>query len=159
MQNKNINSILTLFQIVNNVRGRTKLQKLVFILQQLGFNFEEDYIYHYYGPYSADLQLEVDYLVSQGYLAEQQNNSSYFYSLRTKPYNFKVDENLIESQDLVARLSNNDYQFLEVLATIFYLKEYDSPDEENIKAKLSFLKSHLVEHFDSAFETYHSLVS
>lgn len=159
MQQNNVNSILTLFSILDNIRGRTKLQKIIFILQQLGYNFEEDYKYHYYGPYSADLQIEVDYLVSQGYLSEQQNNSTFLYSIRKKPLNYKENKKLRDSSSLITDLNSEQSQFLEVLSTIFYLHEYDTTDATEIRKKLLFLKPHLEQYFDGAFDKYNSLVA
>jgi uncharacterized protein YwgA len=40
--------------------GRVRLQKEVYLLDQLGLNSGFDYSYHYYGPYSADLMDAVD---------------------------------------------------------------------------------------------------
>ena len=35
--------------------GRTRLQKLSYLLHRCGANFDAPFVYHYYGPYSFDL--------------------------------------------------------------------------------------------------------
>jgi len=56
------------FEIAKKVEGRIKLQKVIYILQTKGLvNFELDYKYALYGPYSQDLQLQIDYLTIIGF--------------------------------------------------------------------------------------------
>ncbi len=44
------------------------LQKIVYLLEEAGAGPEFDYTIHFYGPYSADLDYEVQSLASQGIL-------------------------------------------------------------------------------------------
>ena len=44
--------ILELVNKCGKIEGRTKFQKIVYILQNLGVPFEEKFTYHYFGPYS-----------------------------------------------------------------------------------------------------------
>lgn len=54
------------------IRGRTRLQKMLFLLQQKykKCNFQYDFYPHDYGPYSSTLQSDIDDLVIDDYLNE-----------------------------------------------------------------------------------------
>lgn len=54
------------------IRGRTKLQKIVFLLNSRFGKFS-DYAFsiHYYGPFSRDLAEELEYLRMQGWIEEK----------------------------------------------------------------------------------------
>src|SRR5665213_3320937 len=54
--------------------GRVRLQKEIYLLDQLGLNSGFSYAYHHYGPYSADLADAVDGAKAFGYLEEQSKN-------------------------------------------------------------------------------------
>jgi len=62
--------LLKLIASVPNIVGRKKLQKLVYLIKFAGVPFESSYTWHYYGPYSADLALQIDTLVNKGFLDE-----------------------------------------------------------------------------------------
>lgn len=55
-----------------SIRGRTRLQKMLFLLQQKykKCNFQYDFYPHDYGPYSSTLQSDIDDLVIDDYLDE-----------------------------------------------------------------------------------------
>ena len=63
--------ILKFVASVPSIVGRKKLQKLVYLMKFAGVPFEERYFWHYYGPYSADLALQIDTLVNKGLLEEK----------------------------------------------------------------------------------------
>jgi len=53
------------------IEGRTKLQKMVFLLKKLHrIDFSYHFTPYFYGPYSSDLQTDIDYLVSLGLVIE-----------------------------------------------------------------------------------------
>lgn len=54
------------------VVGKIRLQKIVYLLDQLGLDSGFDFDYHHYGPYSADLAESVDFNVLVGDLSEEQ---------------------------------------------------------------------------------------
>lgn len=53
------------------VVGKVRLQKIVYLLDQLGLDSGFDFEYHHYGPYSADLTEAVDFNVSLGDISEE----------------------------------------------------------------------------------------
>jgi uncharacterized protein YwgA len=148
--------ILELVNKCGKIEGRTKFQKIVYILQNLGVPFEEKFTYHYFGPYSAELQLEINDLVDSGVLKEYSQN----------PYIYKVDSsNQIETDyvgvdsDLLQDLLKQDYRILELVATLFYLANNFKDDEKYLKSKLNNLKPHLASYFQQAFDLYLELKS
>lgn len=74
---------------VNKVRGRVKLQKLIFIIaKEFKLPKKFDYFLHTYGPYSSTLQEEIDTLVTFRLMEEkvsrQRDYLRYDYSLTRK---------------------------------------------------------------------------
>lgn len=62
------------------ITGRTRLQKLVYLAQLEGvLNCEEgmgfSFVPYKYGPFSKDLALAVDFLISKGFICEQLSDS------------------------------------------------------------------------------------
>ncbi len=51
--------------------GRVRLQKLFYILDQLGLNSDFSYEYHHYGPYSSDLAEAVEDAAAFGLVSER----------------------------------------------------------------------------------------
>ncbi len=60
----------------SEIVGRTRLQKTIWFLQRLGLPTEYGYKTHFYGPYSEDLQAEVEVLESLGIVEEKQDFST-----------------------------------------------------------------------------------
>jgi len=59
------------------IEGRTKLQKLVFLLKKLHrIDFSYHFTPYFYGPYSSDLQTDIDYLVSLGLVTEARESTT-----------------------------------------------------------------------------------
>lgn len=52
------------------IEGRTRFQKMIFLLLKHGnfFNQQYDFIAHNYGPYSTELQSDIDDLIREGFL-------------------------------------------------------------------------------------------
>jgi uncharacterized protein YwgA len=53
------------------LRGRTRLQKTIKLLQERGLQCNYDFSMHYYGPYSEGLRADVDMLGSLGLVREE----------------------------------------------------------------------------------------
>ncbi len=147
--NDSLNKILALVSIANEIEGRTKFQKIVFILKSKGVKFHETFKYHYYGPFSADLQLEIEELVDRNLLNEK-TSLPYKYSLKQK---HKIeDDSIKEKVDLIKFLCNQDYQNLELVSTIYFLQNNGFTDINLIEKKLRVLKPHLKNKIKKSFE-------
>lgn len=155
-------NILSLLYLAGPICGRKKLQKIVYILKNLGADFEENFSLYIYGPFSNDLQLEMDFLVNKEFVKEiPQNGWAY------TTYSYELVPEKIEKKDTLETLSKykTSIEFLnslsardlEVLATIFYLKQSDYETDVAIRAKLQSLKPDLSDSFDKGFELYSTI--
>ncbi len=143
MKNDDLDRIVSLVSIAGKIDGRIKFQKMVYILQCKGAGFEEWFKYHHYGPYSLDLQLEIDELVCNDQLSEDFDDGSGSYS-----YSISADggrpEVLKRFEALISLLNKASSSILELVGTIFFLRvEENITDNQIIEAKLKFLKPHL----------------
>ena len=56
------------------IEGRTRFQKMIFLLQhKINLEYEYDFIAHDYGPYSSDLQYDIDDLISEDLMLENRH--------------------------------------------------------------------------------------
>ena len=152
----NIDKILALLKLSENlIDGRVKFQKLIYILKNNGVDFTEKYKYHYFGPFSFDLQLELEELVDQNVL-KVEGSSPYKYSFGENYTNEGVTQ-LEDKKKLIEFLNKQDSSNLELIATIYYLKNSDFTEPKAIKNKLKILKPKLCEKIEGAYQIYEEL--
>ena len=66
---RDIEKLLVILDKLRVVRGRTRLQKIIFLLKHKNkIDLDYNFIPYYYGPYSRDLQLAVDLLEAAGFV-------------------------------------------------------------------------------------------
>lgn len=139
-------SLLKVFDLLVKIQGRKKLQKMVHLIGMTGYNLPFKYHYHHYGPYSAQLQDEISFMVQQGFLKEYKENEAYVYEItqRGREFREKLEENnnFEIDKDLLSLLNSESSQFLEMVSTYAFLLDsgYDAKDA---KLKASELKPHL----------------
>lgn len=151
----NFNKLISLLKSVKTINGRTKFQKMIYILQNKGLGFSEKFKYHYYGPYSTGLQLEIEELVDRGIFKESGEGFSFKYELNDELTNdIEIEHEITENAEFISYLVSQDYQELELVSTIYYLKNSGYNTENLIKGKLNILKPHLSEKFESSFVLY-----
>ena len=155
---KDLKKIITLVSELDEIDGRKKFQKIVYILKQLGINFNEKYKFHYYGPYSPKLQLEIDSLVNGEILKEEKEGNAYNYKVLLEDNEYIISDFFSdEVKKLIAELKEYRSYILELVATFFYLKEKGYKKEEVIKKKTSILKSNLEEFIDEAYDIFDNI--
>ncbi len=153
----NMKKILALIKACGGkIQGRTKLQKLVYILKNHGVDFDENFKYHHYGPYSFNLQLEITELVDCGLLKEA-GSTPYIYELESQAAKEVDNSFLAEKKELIDFLNKQDYQILELVATIYYLKNTGIHNDLALRSKLQILKPHLEQKIESAFKVFYEL--
>lgn len=155
--------LLTFFDSVETIRGRKKLQKMVHLLKSSGTDFPFKYRYHHYGPYSSQLQLEMDQLVAQKFLEETFKDGAYIYQITERGRDFKM---MLETEggfafslktDLIEQLAHKSTSFLEMFSTyVFLLESGDTKDEAKAKAKE--LKPHLIDQLDDVITAYEKYI-
>ncbi len=156
-------SVLSVFEAVNQVYGRKKIQKMIHLLEASGAALPFKYEYHFYGPYSAELQETINFLVSLEFLTENKDDDAYVYEITERGKAFKQT---LESHDqaevnlnpeLLSALSGEKSQFLEMVSTYAFLMDSNyTPEEARLKAHE--LKPHLAGLLERAIAFYHSKV-
>lgn len=145
---RNEYALVLLLNSVSKIVGRKRLQKVVYLLQQTGVPFTEKFSYHHYGPYSSELQAEIDRLVDYQLVSETCNNACYTYEITEEGIKFLetyqkvVGEKFSLPQEIVMRLMNTNTQVLEMASTYAYLLEMGYKQKEAL-AKALELKPHL----------------
>jgi uncharacterized protein YwgA len=152
---------MQLFSLVGKIEGKIKLQKVIFILQEKKLiNFELDYKFAQYGPYSESLQIELEYLSKIGFLKETSTPSSYTYELNEEfPISINVNQEFSNNKDLIFSLIQQESQLLEVTSTIYYLKARRYKENKSIESKIRILKPNLEDRITNAFQYYSVLES
>ncbi|MFO7264129.1 MAG: hypothetical protein A6D91_06165 [Bacillaceae bacterium G1] len=164
--------VLSLLAVLGEVRGRKKLQKIAFLLQHWGTDLQSRFTYHFYGPYSADLQALIQELAAQEFLTEEREKGQFVYRITEKGRDFiakwegrfagegrspaqtarKTAPANIPVQRLKA-LAAQSAPFLELLSTYAYLLETgDRPDGAREKAMR--LKPHLAGMLEDVIRFY-----
>ena len=144
----------------DKINGRKKLQKMVYLLQKAGLDFNKTFRYHYYGPYSTELQLEIDALVDMSLLTESRNGYTYGYSIAGENdahaggYGFSK-----RISSLIDYLNGVPAQVLELASTLAYLGERGYGDFDAIQKKALALKPDLASKASSAKEVYDRILS
>ena len=157
---KNFDNILTLVKVAGTIDGRIKFQKIVYILQTKGIAFNEQFKYHYYGPYSPVLQLEIEELVDRKILKEEKSSNSYTYKLNpSETTDFELNSDLESKQDLINFLKEQTPNQLELVSTIFFLEKAGPDDETIIHKRIAFLKPHLKDIIEAAFTIKNKLTN
>jgi uncharacterized protein YwgA len=134
--------------------GKTSLQKIVYILQEVyGIKTDYSYTLYNYGPYSFDLASDLDYIAAlKGVEVSWVNTGGY----NIKPgdaTNIFIDKsqsfissnktNIKKALDIFGRLHAKE---LELQATIIYFfKEFAGRDEQFISYQIRLLKPYFSE--------------
>lgn len=135
--------LIHFFQFAEEVTGRKKLQKMIYILQKSGVSFEEKFQFHFYGPYSEELTLRVEELCNLGFLEETRedkvNYYQYHYDVTEEGANFlhQFPFGFPDIQAKVDVLKTKSSRFLELASTLLYFE--DLPKQEQIE-KLQLVK-------------------
>lgn len=166
-----MNSTLNVARLVHackNIDGRKKLQKIVYLLQEMGHrnDFPQEFGYLHYGPYSRQLSSEVDYLASgeDALLHEEEaatgSHRSYSYSPRSELDALLKELDVDFSplwKESARELSRRDAQDLEAISTVVYLRRLGVADTD-LRARFSALKPTLVNRFDIAVREANRLI-
>jgi uncharacterized protein YwgA len=138
-------------QTAGRVEGRTKLQKIIYLVNLIGWN-AVDFKYHNYGPYSDTLATEVENMRNNGWVQEAQNGTGdrtrydYSFSKSSQKIGYslvgkavdmdpKLEKLAHKTKGLVIALNGFNSDQLEIMATLMFLKMQDATltDEGAIK--------------------------
>lgn len=157
--------LLKLFQKASTIEGRIKLQKIVYLMQQLSRvkqsnGFDYGFIFYNYGTFSQELAKDVTNIYrSTGYIIEKEpqgDGSAWEYSFngkngieeKLKDYTiekcFGVNEEIFTKE--LDFLNKQDQFYLELLSTLVFLvneQDFRFSDDSGLKKKIKELKPHL----------------
>ena len=142
--------LLAVLQETGEIVGRKKLQKLIYIMKKLNFPFYEKYEFHFFGPYSEELNLKVEEMCHLSFVEEvKEKKSGYFqyrYTLTEKGEEFLNMSSYQPpmTKELLVDLNGQNARFLELVSTIFYFERYSREEVEEkvftLKAKQNYDK-------------------
>ncbi len=147
-----------IFEIAGEkIETRKKLHKLVYLLQELGIELNQDFTFHHYGVFSPTLANDLSLASAEdtGFLEESRDSQgAYVYELKqTSESNTEsIVRSFVSEEDPILRdLVSKQPRYLEVLSTIVYLYR-NHYRGERLVAKLKELKPDLGNYFDEAFQ-------
>ncbi|MFC3039647.1 YwgA family protein [Virgibacillus xinjiangensis] len=129
--------LMQFFTEADELTGRKKLQKMIYIMQKCNMPFEEKYEFHFYGPYSEELTLRVEELCNLGFVSEVKedkgNYSQYRYTVTKDGRSFlqQFSSEMPNLEEYVSLMQDKSSRFLELVSTIMYFDHL--PLEENIE--------------------------
>lgn len=155
---KRINKLASLLESVPDKRIETKkkLHKLVYLLQEMGLNFEHEFKYHHYGVFSLSLANDLDLGeddTGETLFIQSKTDNDWGYTIELKEDFKSPEETFIESShlELIKSLAGEEPQLLEVLSTIVYLdRRYFKG--EGLTSTLHELKPKLTNFYEQAFK-------
>lgn len=127
-------ALTRLLVTAREIRGRKKLQKMVFIAQNLGYSFGEPFDLYVWGPYSEVLAVKLKEMVDWGFALEAAlpgpaGNQHYVYTPGPQAHRVAGDE-IPGLAELVHDLNGRDATFLEGVATALYLRTQGKQDAD-----------------------------
>jgi uncharacterized protein YwgA len=150
--------LLVLFQEAGEVIGRKKLQKIVYISKKFRFDFQEKFNFHFYGPYSEELSLQVEELTNLGFIQESKENkggySQYKYELSTQGREYLgIYPTAMEGYDQFVQLVNQESsRFLELVSTMLYFDKLNKAELIEKIGKVKSRQNYSVDEIEKAME-------
>jgi uncharacterized protein len=140
--------VLYLFSQAGEITGRKKLQKIVYIIQKLQFDFNQRFYFHFYGPYSDELTLEMEEMCQLELLREdledKGNYKVYRYDLTEKGKRFlaQAQVDMAHLAMPLKKLNGSSARFLELVSTVLFFEKLPRPEVEEkvltLKAKSNY---------------------
>jgi len=136
------------------IESKKKLHKLVYLLQQAGEDFDEDFIFYHFGVFSPTLASDLEFAKNAGQIRieePQGDDWGYVIKLSDKSLGMPRISLSDNAKDLVQHLADREPQLLETLSTIVYLNQ-NYYRGSALEQKLRQLKPDLSEHYSEAFK-------
>lgn len=139
MSDIKINEVVSIVgEAGGRVVGRTRLQKIAYLLTATGLDENFEFIYKHYGPFSADLASSAEFGALIGNLTEEKTQTQWgaVYSTYTVD-GFQPPQVMTARGQLASIAAASDSIELELAATAVFLARegYDDPWEETSQRK------------------------
>lgn len=134
--------LLFLLEHFKEIKGRTRIQKILYLTNRIGWNAIKDYYFYQYGPYSEWVKRELDMLVQQGLIEENEEDvgsgrTLYKYKITSEGSKYLQTINL-QPSDLITKtkkffdeLYNYKNDDLEIMTSLYHMRESDPEYESN----------------------------
>ena len=136
-----------------SIEGRKKFHKLIYLLQEKGIDFGQDFIFSHYGVFSPSLANDLSVANSHNIISEDMGSDGNGYELKLNDgsaFGGNIAFNESETK-IVSNFISKKPGFLEVLSTIVYLDDLGY-EKEGLKNKLTEIKGHLSNYFTDAYK-------
>ena len=130
--------VAMMFNYFHEISGRTRIQKMLYLVNMSGWNIINDYLFYQYGPYSEWLKRDLETLVQNKFISEETQDSDdytktiYKYSSTKAGRKFfdgiikVIDRDLFaKTRSLLMKLNNYSTDDLEIMASLLYLSKSD----------------------------------
>ncbi|WP_181347755.1 YwgA family protein [Thalassobacillus sp. CUG 92003] len=121
--------LMQFFSNSDEIIGRKRLQKMIYILKKCDIPFEERYQFHFYGPYSEELTLRIEEMGNLGFLNEikedKKNYSQYRYQLTDAGCEF-LDHYHMDLPPMnrhIQLMKEKSSRFLELVSTLLFFEQ------------------------------------
>ncbi len=114
--------------------SRVRLQKIAYLLEQMGCDLGFEYSYHHYGPFSHDLDRAILDAKAFGLVKEvvanrKSDGASYSIFKLTEGNTVSDTSNILPFKTQIQRLANFNVTVLELAATAHWLAECEKVDD------------------------------
>ncbi|MFQ3546374.1 YwgA family protein [Halobacillus rhizosphaerae] len=136
--------LLKFFTSSEEIVGRKKLQKMIYILKKCEIPFEEKYQFHFYGPYSEELTLRIEEMCNLGFIVETREEKKSYYQYRYQVADagreflehYQMD--LPPLDDHIQAMNEKSSRFLELVSTMLF---FEHLPKEEVTEKVYRVKS------------------
>jgi uncharacterized protein YwgA len=118
--------LLDIIDEITNENGapcKKTLQKIVYLVEEKNIELGFDYVIHYYGPYSSDLDFTVQKMVWDGLLNVTRTNNGHIISRNEKCG--EEEQDYVKNRDMlniVKNFAKDSPSTLELLATTLFVE-------------------------------------
>lgn len=121
--------VIALENLTGNKPCKKTLQKIFYLIEEAGDQIGFDYTIHFYGPYSADLDYEIQDMIGQGTLSIEYTQYGHLISTTDKDEGEELELTEIQG-NVIERFGMKSASELELLATALFVQR----NTENAKA-------------------------
>ena len=138
--------VARLIYLLDGVRGRKKLQKIVHLLGSRGAKpFSHEFTLHFFGPFSRELADELDFLSEAQIVDETSTDSAFTYNTANPRLESFLRRRSPNWGGFARRLAAERTPFLEALSTYVFLV-YSGVPARQVSAAFTKIKPHLKAH-------------
>lgn len=154
--------LLFLLDYFGEISGRTRVQKMLYFTNLIGWNAFKDYYFYEYGPYSKWLKRALDLLVQRKLIEENQeetNDDRMIYKYKNtedgskylKKINLEPPELVEKTKALFDKLKAYSTNDLEIMSSLYHIRKSD-PEVDTDDRLVKFIKLYKPQFDDKKIE-------